>query len=134
MDSSAENSTQIVFVKTVDDKGGRGNFSYAINLDGTNRREIFIATGDDLTAYGSCVLYGEPRRRGAGLRWGEVPNTGPASGITGSDGITRGRLLPTKIQLERHCGRDPQLTTPGAKRSDVKRPAFDRLNPAPGGD
>jgi PASTA domain len=48
------NSTQIVFNKVVDDNGNSGNYSYAINRDGTNRRQIFLSALG--LPYGVCVL------------------------------------------------------------------------------
>lgn len=50
------NSTQILFTTVVDDHGNSGDFSYEINLDGTDRREIFLSTADSSTAWGICVL------------------------------------------------------------------------------
>jgi PASTA domain len=48
------NSTQILFNKVHDDNGNEGDFSYAINRDGTNRRQIFLSPLG--LQYGVCVL------------------------------------------------------------------------------
>jgi hypothetical protein len=47
------NSTQILFNKVIDDHGNSGDFSYEVNLDGTNRRQIFLSPLG--LPYGVCV-------------------------------------------------------------------------------
>jgi PASTA domain len=47
------NSTQIFFLKGVDDNGAQGEFTYLINRDGTNRHEIFLTP--DRVSWLKCV-------------------------------------------------------------------------------
>lgn len=47
-------STQVLFMKTVDDSGNQGNFPYLINTDGTGRQELVFSPRG--YPYGTCVL------------------------------------------------------------------------------
>jgi WD40-like Beta Propeller Repeat len=92
--------TQILFLKTIDDSGNEGNFTYIINRDGTNRHEVPLS--DQGIGWGRVV----PAANGAGPppTVYEIEITVPSVRTLSYDAAKQ-RLQKAHLRWERFNGR-----------------------------